>query len=119
MSDLLWSIAVKITKRSSKQCSHGQNESFWCTRKRSYQNNTSEITAEVFCSQHTDPALMKTSTDNSHWQTMRHSDDRISWNLYTSGKAYGNLVLQATLPGAKKLRVWLVLFLENVLPLQR
>ena len=36
-------------------------------------------------------------------------------SLYTSGKAYGNLVLQATLPGVKKLRVWLVLFLENVL----
>ena len=39
--------------------------------------------------------------------------------IYTSGKAYGNLVLQATLPGVKKLLAWLVLFSENVLPLQR
>ena len=36
---------------------------------------------------------------------------------YISGKAYGNLVLQATLPEAKGLGAWLVLFLENVLPL--
>ena len=54
------------------------------------------------CSQHPDLALVKTSTDNSRWQTARCSDDRISRSLYTSGKAYGNLVLQATLPGAKK-----------------
>ena len=53
-------------------------------------------------SQQPDLALVKTSTDNSRWQTARCSDDRISRSLYTSGKAYGNLVLQATLPGAKK-----------------
>ena len=28
-----------------------------------------EITAEAFCSQHTDLALIKTSTDNNRWQT--------------------------------------------------
>ena len=58
------------------------------------------------CSEHPDLALIKTSTDNSHWQTVRCSDDRISLSLYTSEKAYGNLVLQATLPWAKKLRLW-------------
>ena len=56
------------------------------------------------CSQHTDLALIKTSTDNSRWQTARCSDNQISRSLYTSGKAYGNLVLLATLPGAKKPR---------------
>ena len=66
------------------------------------------------CSQHTDLALIKTSTDNRHWQIAQCSDDQISWSVYTSGKAYGNLVLQATLPGAKKLCLWLVLFLENM-----
>ena len=71
------------------------------------------------CSQHTDLALVKTNMDNSRWLTTRRSDDRISRSLYTSGKAYGNLVLQATPPGAKKLRAWLVLFVENVLPLHR
>ena len=68
-------------------------------------------------SQHTDLTLIKISTDNSRWQTAQCSDDR-SRSLYTSGKAYGNLVLQATLPWAKKLGPWLVLFLENVLLLQ-
>ena len=29
------------------------------------------------CSQHPDFALVKTSTDNSRWQTARCSDDRI------------------------------------------
>ena len=29
-------------------------------------------------------------------------NDRISRSLHTSGKAYGNLILQATLPGVKK-----------------
>ena len=54
------------------------------------------------CSQHPDLALVKTSTDNSRWQTavmLRRSNFR---SLYTSGKACGNLVLQATLPGVKK-----------------
>ena len=49
-------------------------------------------------SQHTDITFIKTSTDNSHWQTARCSDNQISWSLYTSEKAYVNLVLQATLP---------------------
>ena len=43
------------------------------------------------CSQHPDLALIKTNTDDCRWQTARSSDDRISWSLYTSGKAYGNL----------------------------
>ena len=38
---------------------------------------------------------------------------RSSWNLYTSK------VLQATPPGAKRPHAWLVLFLENMLPLQQ
>ena len=71
------------------------------------------------CSQHPDLAPTKTSTENSRWQTARCSEDRISRSLYTSDKAYGNLVLQATLLWVKKLGPWLVLFLENVLPLQR
>ena len=54
------------------------------------------------CSKHTDLALIKTSTDNSRWQTARCSDEQISLSLYTSGKAYSNLLLQATLPRAKK-----------------
>ena len=31
-----------------------------------------------------DRVLVKTSTDNSRWQTDRFSDDRRSWSLYTS-----------------------------------
>ena len=46
---------------------------------------------------HPDRVLIKTSTDNSRWQTDRCSDDRNSRSLYTSGKAYSDLVLQATL----------------------
>ena len=49
------------------------------------------------CSQHPDLALIKTSTDNSCWQTARQSNFQ---SLYTSGKAYGNLVL--VLHGVKK-----------------
>ena len=41
--------------------------------------------------------VIKTNTDNSCWQT-----DLSSCTLYTSGKADGNLVLQVTLPGAKR-----------------
>ena len=50
-------------------------------------------------SQHTDLALIKIRT------IARCSDDRISQRLYTSRKAYGNLILQAILLGTKKLRV--------------
>ena len=71
------------------------------------------------CSQHPDLALVKTSTDNSpgrqHYAQMIEFPGAYS---YTSGKAYDNLVLQATLPGVKKLLLWLALFWENVLPLQ-
>ena len=48
----------------------------------------------------------------------RQTNNQSSQSLYTSGKAYGKLVLQATLPWARGLSAWLVLFLENVLPLQ-
>ena len=67
---------------------------------------TLEVTAEAY-NHYTDLALIKTSTDNSCRQTARCSDHQISRSLYSSGKAYGNLVLQATLPGAKKLRAGL------------
>ena len=48
------------------------------------------------CSQHSDLALIKTSTDNSLWQTamLRRSNFQEPMVL--------NLVLQATLPGVKK-----------------
>ena len=76
-------------------------------RKCSYQNNTYEVTAEG-CSWHPDLALIKTIVTDS--VMLRQSN---------FGKAYGNLVLQATLPGVKNLQsVWLVLVVENVLPLQ-
>ena len=65
------------------------------------------------CSQHTDLALIKVSMT---MVTGRQCDVNF-WSLYTSGKGYGNLAQQATLPGTKKLCAWLVLFLENVLPL--
>ena len=39
--------------------------------------------------------------DNSHWQAVRCSDE-FSGAYTLSGKAYGNLALQATLPGVKK-----------------
>ena len=58
-----------------------------------------------------DCVLVKTSTDNSRWQTERCSDDRSSRSLYTSG----DLVLQTISPGAKRPHSWLVLFLENML----
>ena len=51
---------------------------------------------------HPDCAFIKTSTDNSHWQTERCSDDRNSRSLYASGKAHSNLVVQSTLPGVKR-----------------
>ena len=108
---------MNTKKRSSKQRSHGQNES--STPGSVLIKTTLVKSLQKRCTQHTDLALIKTSTDNSRWQTMRCSDDRISQNLYTSRKAYGNLVLQATLSGAKKLRAWLVLFSENLLPIQR
>ena len=47
------------------------------------------------------------------WQMDRCSDAQISWRLYTSGKAYSNLVLQATLPGTKR-----PVGAEDMLPLQ-
>ena len=34
------------------------------------------------CSQHPNLALIKTSTDNSRWQTARRSNDRIFRSLY-------------------------------------
>ena len=46
-----------------------------------------------------DCVLVKTSTDNSRWQTERCSQDRSSWSLYTSKV---DLVLHETPPGAKR-----------------
>ena len=51
------------------------------------------------CSQYTDLALIKTSKDG------RQCNAQMIEFPETSGKAYGNLVLQATLPGAKKASV--------------
>ena len=54
------------------------------------------------CSLHTDLTLIKTSTDNSAGKQHPMLGQSNFQSLYTSGKAYGNLVLQATLPGVKK-----------------
>ena len=48
-----------------------------------YQNNANEVTTSGVVV-HPDRVLVKTSTDNSRWQTERCSDDRSSWSLYTS-----------------------------------
>ena len=48
-----------------------------------YQNNAYEVTTRGIVV-HPDRVLVKRSTDNSHWQTERCSDDQSSWNLYTS-----------------------------------
>ena len=37
---------------------------------------------------HPDRVLVKTSSDNSRWQTERCSDDQSSWSLYTSKVIY-------------------------------
>ena len=39
--------------------------------------------------------------------------------MYTSGKAYGNLVLQATLPGGEEASCVAGVFLANVITLQQ
>ena len=67
----------------TKRAKLWQNESAQCTRKRSYQNNAYEVTTRGIVL-HPDRVLVKTSTDNSRWQTERCSDDRSSWSLYTS-----------------------------------
>ena len=67
------------------------------------------------CSQHPGLALIKISTDRQlDAQTIEFP------GAYTLlEKPMVTLVLQAKLPGAKKFPAWLVLFLENVLPLQQ
>ena len=63
--------------------------------------------------------LIKTTLVKSlQWHYSAPDGDQVLRAYYTSGKVYGNSVLQATLPEAKRPCVWLVLFLENVLPLQ-
>ena len=76
---------VIVVVDSSRVFLRKQNESVQCTRKCSYQNNTCEVTAEAQYS------YQNRQTDL--WLKFQ--------SLYTSGKAYINLVLQATLSEAK------------------
>ena len=64
---------------------------------------------------HPDYVLIKTSTstDNSSQKDAQTCSEPIT----LLGKPMVILVLQATLPGGRGLSAWLVVFLENVLPL--
>ena len=62
---------------------------------------------------------MKISTAAGRQNDVQTSRSKFPRSLYTSEKAYGNLVLQTTLPRANRpLYAAIVLFLENVFPLQ-